>query len=183
MCYSAEVSFLTWGFGIASSLVLYLTGQPVRSFAFPLAVSQMQLVEGLRWVHAMDERILAVLGKIALGIQPAAGLYEAGKTNLVLPYLVVYALSELLFGSKDLRFVVADDGHLKWKWLFAAGSIPAILYWVGLVATTWVLLPLPLWLFFLALYLYFLAGHAKYGTYGSLWCIWVNLMWVYYLLR
>lgn len=33
---------------------------------FPLVVTQMQLIEGLRWIHALDERILAVLGKIAL---------------------------------------------------------------------------------------------------------------------
>ena len=183
MCYSAEVSFLTWGFGIASALILYTTGQPIRSFAFPLAVSQMQLVEGLRWIHAVDERILAILGKIALGIQPAAGFYEAGKTNLVLPYLVLYTLSEALAGSKDLRFVIAEDGHLRWKWLFESGSIPAIVYWVGLLSSTLIILPLPLWLFFFALFVYFSVTHGKYGTWGSLWCVWVNLLWIYYLLR
>ena len=183
MCYSAEVSFLTWGFGMASAVILSLTGQPIRSFAFPLAVTQMQLIEGLRWTNALDERVLAILGKIALGIQPAAGFYEAGRTTLILPYLVLYTLSEALTGSRDLRFVVAEDGHLQWKWVFDSGSIQAVLYWIALAVSAWTILPLPIWILSLATFLYFYLVHGKYETYGSLWCVWVNLLWFYYLAR
>ena len=183
MCYSAEVSFLTWGFGMASAVVLFLTGQPIRSFAFPLAVTQMQLIEGLRWINAIDERILAVLGKIAIAIQPVAAFYESGKTGFIAPYIGLYALLEIVRGSRDLRFVVAEDGHLQWKWLFDPLSAEATLYWVGLLVSTSFLLPRSVGLFFLALFVYFYMVHGKYETYGSLWCVWVNLLWIYYLAR
>ncbi len=183
MCYSAEVSFLTWGFGMAAAAVLAYLGKPVRSFLFPLVVSQMQLIEGLRWINAVDERSLALAGKLAIALQPAAAFYEAGKTTFILPYLGAYALLEAFRGSRDLRFVVAEDGHLQWKWLFDTGSLQSLVYWLGLIVSTWTLMPRAVWFFFLAVYFYFYSGHGKYETYGSLWCVWVNLLWIYYLLR
>jgi hypothetical protein len=88
----------------------------------------MQLIEGLRWINAIDERILAVLGKIAIAIQPVAAFYESGKTGFIAPYIGLYALLEIVRGSRDLRFVVAEDGHLQWKWLFDPLSAEATLY-------------------------------------------------------
>lgn len=183
MCYSAEVSFLTWGFGMAAAAVLAYLGKPVRSFLFPLVVSQMQLIEGLRWINAVDERFLALAGKLAIALQPAAAFYEAGKTTFILPYLGAYALLEAFRGSRDLRFVVAEDGHLQWKWLFDPVSMDALLYWVALLVSTSFLFFGYIGIFFLALFAYFYINHEEYETYGSLWCVWVNLLWIYYLLR
>ena len=183
MCYSAEVSFLTWGFGMACAAVLAFTGQPVKSFLFPLVVTQMQLVEGLRWINAVDERFLAIAGKLAIALQPAAAFYEAGKATYIPIYIGVYALHEIMRGSRDLRFVVAEDGHLEWKWLFDPVSMDALLYWVALLVSTSFLYFGKVGIFFLVLFAYFYINHQPYNTYGSLWCVWVNLLWIYYLLR
>jgi hypothetical protein len=183
MCYSAEVSFLTWGFGMMCAAVLASLGKPVKSFLFPLVLTQMQLIEGLRWIHAVDERILALLGKLAIALQPAAAFYEAGKTNFILPYLGAYALLELVRGSRDLRFVVAEDGHLQWKWLFDPVSADALFHWTAFLVSTSFLYYGNVGFFFLALFVYFYINHEPYNTYGSLWCIWANLVWIYYLLR
>lgn len=180
MCYSAEVSFGTWAFGMVSAYILSRRGVSVL---FPLAVTQMQLVEGLRWIQAVDERILAVLGKLTLVAQPVAGLYEAGASQYILPYLVAQGITEFLYGSRDLRFLVADDGHFQWKWLESSSSWVAVPYWIALTYAAIKILPLPLNFLLLGLYAYYTLQHGRYKTEGSLWCVSVNLMWIYYLLR
>jgi len=182
MCYSAEVSFLTWGFGMMSALVLWSQGQPLKSFLFPLVIAQMQLVEGLRWINAMDERILAVLGKLVIYAQPVAGMIELGKPSWVLPYILIQGLLELLAGSRTLSFAVAEDGHLRWDWLDEV-SITSVPYWVALFAVTYMLYPTGVGLFFLGLLFYYGVNHWQYDTWGSLWCVSVNLLWIYYLLK
>ena len=180
MCYSPEVSFGTWFFGIICSVILSQQG---KSYLFPLVVSQMQLIEGLRWIDAVDERILSVLGKLALFSQPVAALYESKRYWFILPYIVVQSISELLYGSRDLRFVVAKDGHFEWKWSFEPISLEAIPYWIGLTLGVYFLLPRELVAIFLGLLAYFYVNHGQYNTHGSLWCVWANLLWIYYMLR
>ena len=86
MCYSPEVSFGTWIFGLIASIYLYYNNKP---FLFPLVVSQMQLVEGLRWTRLVDETIIAIMD----GYEPKTGkerkeLFEIVAMNLkpLLPY-------------------------------------------------------------------------------------------------
>ena len=183
MCYSAEVSFGTWAFGMVSAFILWIQDTPIQSFVFPLIVTQMQLVEGLRWIHAVDERLLAVLGKLVLLVQPAVAFVEAKQYGFILPYVVIQAMTELVAGSRDLRFTVAEDGHFKWNWSFNPASVEALPYWIGLFLGTSFLYPRWVAVIMLGLLAYFYANHAQYNTYGSLWCVRVNLLWVYYLLR
>ncbi len=183
MCYSADVSFGTWAFGMISAFVLWMRGDPFQSYVFPLVVTQMQLVEGLRWIHAVDERILAVLGKLVLLSQPAFAFYEAKRYAYILPYVAIQLFTELTRGSRDLRFTVAEDGHFKWNWSFNPTSVEALPYWVGLLLGTSFLYPKWVAVIMLGLLGYFFVNHAQYNTYGSLWCVWVNLLWVHYLTR
>jgi hypothetical protein len=183
MCYSAEVSFGTWAFGMLSALALLQKGQSLQSMAFPLMISQMQLVEGLRWMGDVDESTLAILGKLVLALQPAAAFYEAKQYSFILPYLVVQALVELMYGSRDLRFVVAQDGHFAWNWNSDPMSLQALPYWIGLFVGASFILPRAVSAVMMALFVYFFVNHGEYKTYGSLWCVWVNLLWVYYLVR
>lgn len=178
MCYSPEVSFGTWGAGILASLYLFSKGKP---FLFPLVVSQMQLIEGLRWIHAFDERILAILGKVALVSQPIAAFIEAKQYSFIFPYVIAQIATELLFGSRDLRFVTAPDGHFEWKWSFNPISLTALPYWIGLIIGTSFILSYEVGLFMLGLFAYYYVTHAKYNTVGSLWCVSVNLLWIYYI--
>ena len=177
MCYSAEVSFGTWAFGMVCSFVLAQQGKP---FLFPFVVSQMQLVEGLRWIDALDERILSVLGKLFLFAQPVAAFYEAKKYSFILPYIAIQSITEILYGSRDLRFLIAKDGHFTWKWSGLDDTIP---YWIALTIGAFLILPREVFLVMAGLLGYFYINHVQYGTYGSLWCVWVNLLWVYYMIR
>lgn len=183
MCYSAEVSFGTWIFGMLSAWTLMQSGASLQSLAFPLSVTQMQLVEGLQWIRAVDERVLAILGKLVLLLQPVAAFYEAKQYGFIAPYLAIQAVNEALYGSRDLRFTLADDGHFKWNWSFDPVSLQALPYWIGLFVGASFVVSRPVAIGLMALLAYFYVNHAKYETYGSLWCVWVNLMWVDYLLR
>jgi hypothetical protein len=180
MCYSPEVSFGTWILGLVASVYLYTKQQP---FLFPLVVSQMQLVEGLRWIKVVDERVLAVLGKLVLYSQPVAAFYEAKRYSFILPYIAIQSITELIYGSRDLRFVVAKDGHFEWKWIKSPLSIETIPYWVGLLVGGSLIFPMEIFIVMAGLFLYFYINHSKYNTYGSLWCVSVNIMWIYYLFR
>ncbi len=183
MCYSAEVSFMTWGFGMACAAFLYSTGVPVKAFLFPLVFVQMQLVEGLRWIHAVDESLLAVAGKLVLYLQPAAALYEGGNRTFIVPYLVAQAVLEALFGGRDLRFSIAGDGHFRWDWLGERSMLTMVPYWGMLAYGAYKLYPLPIFLGMTGLLGYYSAAHWTYGTAGSLWCVAANVLWIYYLLR
>jgi len=183
MCHSAEVSFGTWAFGMLSAWVLSQSGVPLQSMAFPLSVTQMQLVEGLRWLNVVDERVLAILGKLVLVLQPVGAFVEAKRYGFIAPYLAVQAIVEGLYGSRELRFTVADDGHFKWNWSFDPVSFQALPYWIGLVLGASFVVSRPMAIVLVGLLAYFYINHAQYETYGSLWCVWVNLMWVDYLLR
>ena len=180
MCYSAEVSFGTWFFGIVCSILLHQQGKP---YYVPLVTSQMQLVEGLRWIDAVDERILSVLGKLTLLAQPVAGFYEAKKYGFILPYIVIQSIGTLLYGSRDLRFVVAGDGHFEWKWGFDAISFEGLPYCIAFCMCLYFLYPIEVSVTLLGLLAYFYMNHCQYNTHGSLWCVWVNVLWVYYMLR
>lgn len=180
MCYSPEVSFGTWIIGIAVSMYLYANNKP---FLFPLVVSQMQLVEGLRWIKLVDERLLAIMGKIVLYSQPVAAFYEAKKYSFIFPYILVQSLTELLYGSRDLRFMIANDGHFEWKWIKSPLSIETIPYWIGLILGTSFIMSREVGGIMLGLFTYFYLNHSKYNTYGSLWCVSVNLLWIYYLFK
>lgn len=182
MCYSAEVSFLTWGFGMACAAFLYATGQPIRSFVFPLAVTQMQLVEGLRWMNYIDERVLAVLGKLVLYAQPVAGMIETGRLQWILPYAIVQGILEVMAGSRNLSFAVAKDGHFRWEWIDEIG-IAALPYWIALFLVTGLMYPAHINMISAGLLMYYGASHWQYETWGSLWCVSVNFLWIYYLLR
>lgn len=178
MCYSPEVSFGTWGVGILASIYLFNQGKP---FLFPLVVSQMQLIEGLRWSNLVNESVLAICGKLALVSQPIAAFIEAKQYVYILPYCILQLFTELLLGSRDLRFTVAKDGHFEWKWSFYPISIEALPYWIGLIVGTSFILSRKVGLFMLGLFAYYYINHSKYNTVGSLWCVSVNLLWIYYL--
>lgn len=183
MCYSAEVSFLTWGYGMACAAILYLSGNSPKSFLFPFIVVQMQLIEGLRWTHALPESILAPIAKGLLYAQPVAGLVEIDNTKWILPYVIAQTLVEVIGGSNDPRFVVAGDGHLSWKWLPELGSPVGIPYLLALFFIAFHLFPVWLNGILIALFVYYLTFHRQYGTWGSLWCVSVNILWLYYLTR
>jgi hypothetical protein len=180
MCYSPEVSFGTWIFGLVASAYLYTKQQP---FLFPLVVSQMQLVEGLRWIKVVDEKVLAVLGKFVLYSQPVAAFYEGKKYSFILPYIVIQSITEIIHGSRDFRFILAKDGHFEWKWIKNPLSIETVPYWIALLLGVSFIFPIKLSILMLVLFTYFYTYHFKYNTYGSLWCVWVNIMWIYYLFK
>jgi hypothetical protein len=180
MCYSPEVSFGTWLVGIIASVYLYQNKKP---FLFPLVVAQMQLVEGLRWIQLIDENILAILGKIVLYSQPIAAFYEAKKYSFIFPYILIQSFVELFYGSRDLRFIIADDGHFEWKWIKSPFSIETIPYWIGLLLGASFILSKEVGGLMFGLLAYFYINHSKYNTYGSLWCVSVNLLWIYYLFK
>ena len=185
MCYSAEVSFLTWGFGMMSAAILAFSGTPLRSFIFPLLVSQMQLIEGLRWKHAVDERLLAIAGKFQIFLQPVAAMIEGNfATKWILLYVVVQSLAELLFGKRDLTFKVQEDGHFKWNWLYDPnGPGATVPYQIALLFSTYFIFPVWIWAAGWGMYAYYYIKHRTYGTFGSLWCVSGNFLWIYYLLR
>lgn len=178
MCYSPEVSFGTWGIAIISSIYLFAKR---RQFLFPLVVSQMQLAEGLRWINAADDRSIAIFAKFVLLCQPIAALYESKLYSLILPYIAAQSLCTFAFGSNDFRFEVARDGHFEWKWIRGLFSIELAPYWIGLLIGTYTLIPLGLGLLLSSLFLFYYLNYAQYKTVGSLWCVSVNVMWIYYL--
>jgi hypothetical protein len=142
----------------------------------------MQLVEGIRWLNIVDERILAIVGKIAIYSQPVAGMIEIGRPDWILPYVLLQVGAELFAGSRELSFTVAEDGHYRWDWIDEA-SMVTLPYWIALFSIASILFPSYVNAALLGSLLYYGLRHWEYQTWGSLWCVSVNLLWIYYLLK
>ena len=56
-------------------------------------------------------------------------------------------------------------------------------YWIALALAAYVVLPLPVYAAMVGLLVYYNVKHWDYATVGSLWCVSVNILWIYYLLR
>jgi hypothetical protein len=109
----------------------------------------------LRWIKVVDERVLAVLGKFVLYSQPVAAFYEAKRYSFILPYIVIQSITELIYGSRDFRFLVAKDGHFEWKWIKSPLSIETIPYWIGLLLGGSFIFPMEIFILMAGLFTYF----------------------------
>jgi hypothetical protein len=183
MCYSAPASFTAWGFAMASLLFLLYRGVPFRKLAFATTFSQMQLIEGLRWLNIGNESILAFLAKANLYLQPISLLYQFEYPTLVIiSYILGQLFVEILYGSNEYSFTVAKNNHFQWN--FISDSVLLFLpyfFVFGLVLVSNFKAIAVVWnILFLAYCLY---TYKEHGTWGTIWCYWSNALWAYYLLQ
>lgn len=201
MCWSAEVSMNTFLFASFVAALAYWNGTVAPlDIAFGIAFSSMQLIEYFLWrsISANDRAMNELWSKIGFVliffVQPILSMLridEAVKRNWALGLYGVFAAVSLsaLYPVWRVDFSTerADNGHLRWNWL----NVPL---WMALI-----------WLAFLFSYILInntngvlgsIASVAVYfaipfgvsywlyretGTWGSMWCHFSNILFLYYL--
>lgn len=142
MCYSKNLSLLSFIFGIISGIVLIKYGNieskttNMTIASFFIFVSLMQLIEYLMWSDLKCEsglnKTASIFGPILNHLQPVMFLIICfiylKSNNLISENLLMFAnLTYLIYmGYKYLNFIKTpenlctktnQEGHLSWKWI------------------------------------------------------------------
>jgi hypothetical protein len=154
----------------------------------------MQFFEFILWRNLDDKlinKIASTFGFVLLSIQPIASLLLLNNIALRNKLLLTYSIPAFIFViynifSTNIHTVISPSGHLAWKWTF---------YKNGLLQ--WFIIPFYLFflffsllynkyyksLFILFLYFTFIYYFGKDGSSGSIWCLSVNLIILYFILQ
>jgi len=189
MCYNAEVSLNTFIFGcISAILVYYLKVIPPRVILMLMSVTFIQFIEFLTWTYydnLIINKYLSILASATIVVQLILLNYFLPDKKASRILLTLLFISAILFLIIQLRFVnfrmrMGKNKHLSWYWL----DLPLIWIIIGLA---FYLIPAYLgkykstFVFIVTLLSVSLYYHWKYKTWGSMWCYFSNIGWIFLL--
>ena len=204
MCWNQYVSINTFVFGIFGLLLIAFNNKysnykieffnNAYAYIFMLSFMFMQFFEFILWRN-LDNKIInnivSILGFLLLSIQPITSLLLLNNIPLRNKLLLAYSIPTFIFVvynilTANIHTIISPSGHLSWKWTF---------YNNGLIQ----FLIIPFYLFFLffsllynryysslfilLLYFMFIYYFGKDGSSGSIWCLSVNSIVLYFLLQ
>ncbi len=212
MCWNEYVSINTFVFGIFVLLLIAFNNKysqyKIADFENPYlyffigSVISMQFIEFVLWRNLNNKSInktMSILGSLLLCIQPIASLTLLKNINLRNTMILIYSFLSCIFffyiiTHKHMYTLLSKNGHLKWDWVqnVNLNSIPNwipqkiivhLLYLFFLsfsffVNRRYFLIISSSILFCLFYYYYYTDGSA-----GSLWCLSVNAIMLYYLIQ
>lgn len=189
MCYNASVSLKTFLFGFFVAIIAYYTKIiPNYSIIILLSFSLMQLLEFFTWTYYDNKKInkfLSIIGLFIILIQIILlnYYYPDKKTSKILISLIlIFLILFIIFELRNINFSMkrGKNKHLIWYWL----DLPIIWIIIGLsfylipIFLTKNILIILFTIIILGFSLYF---YWKYKTWGTMWCYFSNILWVYIL--
>lgn len=207
MCINSQTSITTFLFGFFVLLLIYFnnvySSHKIKefnnnySYFFIMSFITMQLFEFLLWENINNifiNNIISTLGLLLLAIQPIASLTLLNDSQIILrnKLITIYSIPACLYIlyqilTNHVNTSISKKGFLKWNWTFDKNiyirSFIYIFYlyflYFSLISNKYyneIIITLPL---FLIMYYFFY----KDGSAGSLWCLSVNLIMLYYLIK
>lgn len=189
MCYNAEISLQTFIYGFISAIIVYyLRVVPPKAILILMSVTFMQFIEFLTWTYYDNltiNRYLSIFAFITVIIQLILLNYflpNKKYSRILLRSLFIFAIIFIIFQLRfvDFRMRIGENKHLSWYWL----DLPLIWIIIGLA---FYLIPTYLskykstFIFTVAILSVSLYYHWKYRTWGSMWCYFSNIGWLYLL--
>lgn len=190
MCYNPTVSLNTFLFGLGVACLAYYTKIiPNYGILILLSFSAMQLLEFFAWTYYDNKkinRILSIIGMMIIITQVILLNYylpDKKIRNILLFLIFIFLLLFIIIDLKNVNFSMkrGENKHLIWYWL----DLPLIWIIIGL---SFYLIPVYLYgnlltiLFMITILLISLYFYWKYKTWGSMWCYFSNLLWLYVLI-
>lgn len=190
MCYNSTVSLNTFLFGLGVACLAYYTKIiPNYGIIILLSFSAMQLLEFFAWTYYDNRkinRILSIIGMMIIITQVILLNYylpDKKIRNILLFLIFIFLLLFIIIDLKNVNFSMkrGENKHLIWYWL----DLPLIWIIIGL---SFYLIPVYLYgnlltiLFMITILLISLYFYWKYKTWGSMWCYFSNLLWLYVLI-
>lgn len=204
MCWNQYVSINTFTFGIFVLLLVAFNNQyssykieffknPYAYF-FVLSVISMQFFEFLLWRNINNpliNNIVSTLGLILLALQPFTSLLLLNDIKLRNNLLTIYSISTVLFlmytmYTTNIHTKISKSGHLSWYWTNSKTpllTLLALIFYLiflffPLVHNKYYQSLLFLFIFFVIKYYY-----DKDGSSNSLWCFFVNIIMLFFLIQ
>ena len=190
MCYNSTVSLNTFLFGLGVACLAYYTKIiPNYGIIILLSFSAMQLLEFFAWTYYDNRkinRILSIIGMMIIITQVILLNYylpDKKIRNILLFLIFIFLLLFIIIDLKNVNFSMkrGENKHLIWYWL----DLPLIWIIIGL---SFYLIPVYLYgnlliiLFMITILVISLYFYWKYKTWGSMWCYFSNLLWLYVLI-
>ena len=190
MCWNAEVSLNTFIYAIISFfIVIGFNKLPIITSIISLFVSLIQLYEYFAWKYIHNEKIiyyLSIFGPLIILLQLLLISYSNfnDKTELIITISLIFIVGIIwmIYNYYNDKFdmKVGENGHLIWYWVDTPLIIMILVFLLYLypmirnnniytfIFTSVVLL--------ISLYYYY-----KYKTWGTMWCYFSNLIWIFLL--
>lgn len=197
MCWNQYVSINTFLFGIFTLWFIKMNNtysdykidffKNEYVYLFILSIVLMQLIEFFLWINIHNKSInhnLSILGFLLLVVQPITALYLIKDITLRNNLLTFYSIFASIFVVYNMQTTyihtkITSQGFLSWNW------------------TQHTLLSVSFYLFFLFfpllynqyyislifLFIFFVLIHYIGKGYGSIWCLFVNSMFIYFLIE
>ena len=205
MCWNPTVSIGTFVFTCVTLVFIYVTNTftPYKipllnhpfAYVFIFAVACIQLVEFFLWNNLDHFARNTFFSKIAawlIIVQQVSLMMmiptSAIRSNMLLVYalyMLVYSFYRTQYNPIKFHTHVGANGHLSWEWMNYKGYeniwlVVGLLFYIVPVLlirnVTLIALVIPMLL--ASLFFYF-----KYDTFGSMWCWWSNLLFVYFIIH
>ena len=194
MCYNSSISLNTFIFGIIALIIIYFNNKNIirpQILLLLLSFTSIQLLEYYAWTYINNKKIIRILSLIGLGI---IGLQIIlinyfllnGKTRLIsfilmLIFFILFAIFQFPKINFDMK--KGENGHLIWYWF----DLP--LFWI-LIALSFYIVPLYInrnksiliLIFVSVILLISFYYYYNYKTWGTMWCYFSNLIWLYLLI-
>ena len=193
MCWSAKVSLNTFIYGFISAIIVYaLNVIPLYVIIILMSFTSMQLLEYFAWTYMDNKKIneiLSYIGLLLIIIQIFLINYlspNKQNSNILLRALFIILVFFMIFQFKNITFkmTVAENGHLLWHWL----DLPILWIIIGIslylipsyLTKTKNYLPFYFMLITVIISLYY---YYKYKTWGTLWCYFSNIAWIFLIIK
>ena len=193
MCWSAKVSLNTFIYGFISAIIVYaLNVIPLHVIIILMSFTSMQLLEYFAWTYMDNKKIneiLSYIGLLLIIIQIFLINYlspNKQNSNILLRALFIILVFFMIFQFKNITFkmTVAENGHLLWHWL----DLPILWIIIGIslylipsyLTKTKNYLPFYFMLITVIISLYY---YYKYKTWGTLWCYFSNIAWIFLIIK
>jgi len=182
MCWNATVSLNTFLFSLFITIISYYNNVITLPYAlYFCSFFTMQLVEYFIW-KGYNNHLFSLLGLLIILSQPIFALMVINdyysKIVLISLYIILSVIYYTINNNVDLSTVIAKNGHLKWNW-FGGGLLFNIIWTLFMLIAIVYTKNIYILLFFTISYVICYYTYYKYGSIGSMWCWFANLLFVY----
>lgn len=204
MCWNQDISINTFLFACLALLFIFLTNTftkyKTKTFDNPLVYllllegAGMQLIEFFLWRNLKNKSMNELLSKIAsffVFIQPVTLMLMIPDISIKWAFIFLYFIFYIFyFGYRGIynpiiyHTSIGTNGHLSWEWMNYKGyeNIFLFFYLLFFVTSLLFIKNTLLCLFVLISLIISLFLYYKYNTFSSMWCWYVNLFLLYFII-
>ena len=193
MCWNSQVSLNTFLFSFSVLIFIYFNRNGKYRlenfhnkyvYLFFFSIIAIQLLEYFLWKNIDNKkmnRLLSIIGLIIILSQPFFSILSLKDTNKnknkYLLFYLFFVLYMILFKFKKINFSTSvKNGHLQWNWL-SPNIIDLIIFLYFLFISVRKFNKISA----ISLLLISLYNYYNDKSWGSLWCYWSNIVFLFFL--